>query len=240
MSRFAPCRETTLEGVVKDCAGKCMNRGVRGGCPCLIVTQTTFPTVDANSSQMGPGGNEVPMLNPSQSRFPFFSNNGAANMPVFGHTGFSGDPGDRIMSTASPPAGSTYSIDQLVPFGLSLVPVGGFSCPPLFAFYYTSKAEQGDVVAVSFQSKKSGNYLSKIVNPTVHIMWRSANGFQIGAGHFFIGSVLTTSYVTRSTSGVAPATTAYATVSFNRNEGGPGGFGGDAIYHIGDVQYSLS
>lgn len=240
MSRFAPCRETTLEGVVKDCAGKCMNRGVRGTCPCVIKLQTSFPTIDANSSQMGPGGNEVPMLNASLGRFAFFSDDSHASLPVFAHTGFTGDIGDRVMSDASPPAGSSWSIDQLIPNSQGLELVGGFSCAPLFVFYYTTKAEQGDVIAVSFQAKKSGNYLSKIVNPSVQITWRSANGFQIGGGHFFIGSALTTSYVTRSTFGIAPATTVYATVSISRNESGPGGFGGDAKYHVGDVQYSLA
>ena len=217
MSRFSPCRETTLEGVVKDCAGKCMNRGVRGACPCELHAVSLFPGI----------GSSIPTL--------LGGVRSISGMPTFA-TGISTDP--WTSETADPPSGETYYA-EINPVNSSILSlVGGFSCAPLFAFPYTSTCEAGDLVSCSFQAKKAGDYLSKNVQPEFTFVFRDIDGFSI-LTHFVSTANVTTSYVSRSTSRVAPANSKYVYVQLTRGETGGGGFGGSALLRYGAVSCSV-
>lgn len=227
MSRFAPCRETTLEGVVKDCAGKCMNRGVRGSCACETNQVSFFPSVDITGSIVGDGESLPVLLGGVRSISP--------PEPIH-TTGISADP--WTVQSTDPPGFDSYHF-EIHPVNSSIISlVGGFSCPPLFAFPYTSTCAAGDLVSCSYQAKKAGNYISKTVQPAFQFTFRNAAGSSI-LTHFVTTANVTTSYVSRSTSRVAPANSAYVLVELSRGEGGIGGYGGDALLRYGDISCSV-
>lgn len=201
MSRFTPCRETTLQGSVRDCAGKCMNRGVRTNCPCQDL-------LEYGPNVLNDPGFEIYHSIPEDTNLP-------TPRPVGGYAQGPGAiaPNEKwVVVDASDPDfqgadGGSWHARADIGSGLGAKSTGHFYALEAWdcrwGLPYSARVEPGDLVTWSVRAKASQVFSGQPV-ARVYIGWRTIDNTSISFTAIS-ETALTTSYATYSISAVAPA-----------------------------------